>query len=322
MRVIGWLSVVLLLSSCKPYVRQDAEVWSTADTALTLKLVAHQDNHLLATLVMCLAMDLAGSDAKDEKNYAAHSLYSSTEGETCFYALHDTREDDTPYYFTNPRLLPTVADTADHNTSKRRRNLLVSGAVVIGAATAVYMTTRSNILFKKIINLENIKNKMHTINDLQGKGNNVHESVTAEFSNELDKLIGGLPDDELRASLQQLISGKGSTRAVEDVVNAINNLTKDKGRAQQMMMATMLGVGAVSVFAFIDALRNRKPHMVIKPLQHKASALEELFKDNDIVALSNAELWHTLKLLHSHLPARINPDLINLEGLFDASSTR
>ena len=76
MRGIVWLLVALLLSSCKPYVRQDSELWSTTDKDVTLKLVAHPDNSSLATLVVCVALDLARGDAEGEGDYAAHSLYS------------------------------------------------------------------------------------------------------------------------------------------------------------------------------------------------------------------------------------------------------
>ena len=108
-----------------------------------------------------------------------------------------------------------------------------------------------------------------------------------------------------------------------DITKAIDNVTFSRDAVQTAMMASMLGIGAASIASFIDALRDRKWHQY-KPkpphLPRKASALEELFKDRDMVALSSAELWHTLRLLNSYLPVRINPDLIRLKELFDVNN--
>ena len=322
MRSVVLLAVALLLSSCKPYARQTSELWSTADKDLTLKLVAHQDNSSLATLVVCLAMDLSRGDAEGEGDYASHSLYSRADGETCFYALHDTRETNTPYYFANPRM---EVQTGNDNTvipieeEKRGRNLLVSGVVIIGAATAIYMTTRSNSLFKKIRELEIIKSNLLNYNTLQSPESQANTSAMIKFRDNLDALIKDLPNNDLRTSLQKYLDGEDLSRAISDTTNTIGTLTKDESMAKLLMIASMLGVGAVSAFVFIDELRNRKP-LPRRPLpKRKASALEELFKDHDMVTLSNEELWHTLRLLNSHLPARINPDLISLKGLFDVN---
>ncbi len=321
MHSVVLLAVALLLSSCKPYARQTSELWSTADKDLTLKLVAHQDNSSLATLVVCLAMDLARGDAEGEGDYATHSLYSRSDGETCFYTLHDTRETNTPYYFANPREVQTDIDNTivPIGERKRGRNLLVSGVVIIGAATAIYMTTRSNSLFKKIIELEKIKSDLMSYNTLINSRDEISEPVLTKFSDELSDLVKEFPDGELRTSLQKYLDGEDLSRAISDTANAINTMTKDESMAKLLMIASMLGVGAVSAFVFIDELRNRKPQPRRPLPQRKASALEELFKDHDMVTLSNEELWHTLRLLNSHLPARINPDLISLKGLFDVN---
>ena len=321
MHSVVLLAVALLLSSCKPYARQTSELWSTADKDLTLKLVAHQDNSSLATLVVCLAMDLARGDAEGEGDYATHSLYSRANGETCFYALHDTRETNTPYYFANPREVQTDIDNTivPMGERKRGRNLLVSGVVIIGAATAIYMTTRSNSLFKKIIELEKIKRDLLSYNTLKSSESQANTSVVIQFRDKLDALVKDLPNNELRTSLQKYLDGDLS-HAIDNTTEALNLMTKDRDKAHRLIMASMLGVGAVSAFVFIDELRNRNPrYNKPKPLHRKTSALEELFKDYDMVALSNEELWHTLRLLNSHLPARINPDLISLKGLFDVN---
>ena len=302
--------VALLLSSCKPYVRQGSEVLTSDEIDVTLRLVAHQDNSVLATLVVCLAMDL--TRAEGESDYAAHSLYSRTDGETCFYALHNTKDSDAPYYFTNPRAMQVSTAAKADATDKRGRNLLVSGAVVIGAATALFFATRSNSLLKKIKNLEEIKHKIISYNELRMAKDDVHESVLTKFRTDLDNFVKDLPDDELRASLQKSVDEGMSGYAYTD--KAMQALIKDRDTARQLMMASMLGVGAVSVFAFIDEMRS------IQPQQHQASALEELFTDSDVVTLNNAELWQMLRLLNSHLSARINPDLISIEGLLNSES--
>ena len=321
MRSVVLLAVALLLSSCKPYVRQTSELQSNINKDLTLKLVAHQDNSSLATLVVCLAMDLSRGDAEGEGDYASHSLYSRADGETCFYALHDTRETNTPYYFANPREVQTDIDNTivPIGERKRGRNLLVSGVVIIGAATAIYMTTRSSSLLKKIRELEKIKSDLMSYNTLRLSGDEVSESVVTKFRDKLNDLIEEFPNNELRTSLQKSLEGEDLSRAIDDTIATIETLTKDASRAKLLMIASMLGVGATSIFIFIDELRNRKP-LPRRPLpKRKASALEELFKDHDMVTLSNEELWHTLRLLNSHLPARINPDLISLKGLFDVN---
>ena len=316
------LVVALLLSSCKPYARQASELRSATDKNLTLKLVPNQHNSSLATLVVCLDMNL--SRGENEDDYATHSLYSRSEQETCFYALHDTKVANTPYYFTNPHETQAVADTEAvvANPSKHGRNLLVSGVVIIGAATAIYMSTRSNSLLKKIKEIEEIKQKLVSYSRVQGAGNNdVHESIATKFRNDLDDILKELPDEGLRDSLQQSIREQDSARAIDDAAKKVAALTKDADKARQLMLASMLGVGAVSVFAFINELRSlkRRPKPQPRPSSRRDSALEELFKDRDTVTLSSEELWHTLRLLNRHLPARINPDLISLEGLFDVS---
>ena len=325
MHSVVLLAVALLLSSCKPYARQTSELWSTADKDLTLKLVAHQDNSSLATLVVCLAMDLARGDAEGEGDYATHSLYSRSDGETCFYTLHDTRETNTPYYFANPREVQTDIDNTivPIGERKRGRNLLVSGVVIIGAATAIYMTTRSNSLFKKIIELQKIKSDLMSYTTLKSFESQVNTSVVIQFRDKLAALVKEFPDGELRTSLQKYLDGGDPSPAINNTTDALNRMKNDHDKARRLIMASMLGVGAVSAFVFIDELRNRKPrHNKPKPLHRKASALEELFKDHDMVTLSNEELWHTLRLLNSHLPARINPDLISLKGLFDVNIGR
>ena len=77
---------------------------------------------------------------------------------------------------------------------KRGLPLLLSGVVIIGAATAIYMSTRSNSLFKKIRELEEIQSTMMSYSTLRINEDQT-SAVLIKFRQKLDDLVGELPDN-------------------------------------------------------------------------------------------------------------------------------
>lgn len=301
MRGFWLLGIALLLSSCKPHVRQDSGLSATVDKGLTLKLVVKRDDPSLATLVVCSAQENISSE-----HYAAHSLYTDDKA-LCLYALYDAREPNSSYYFINPRQMTAVGKTSLPGKSWRR--LLLSGVAITGIATVFYTTILSKKLLQKITKLEKARDNMLAYSDMKMADSKIDREVVSKFRNRLNDVVGELPDVKLREELQKALNNEDFYQAIESTLSEVSSMQKDASRNRLLMWGSLLGIGAASSVAFVDELRGGTQS------QRKDSPLEELFAYEDAVTVSYDELWRTLKLLNSHLPVRINPDIIDLRQM-------
>ena len=154
---IVWVLSAMLLVSCKAHVRQYEALQTNADKDLILKLVPKIGDSALATIVVCYAERIFRGEAGGG-DYDALSLYHRDDDQTCFYALQNIRGEHTPYYFTNPTQAAADSVAVDE-VGRRRKLLLLSGAVVVGVGTVFYMRSQSRKLLQKLKELDNTKRK-------------------------------------------------------------------------------------------------------------------------------------------------------------------
>ena len=296
----------LLLASCKPYVRQSTLLQTSATKDLVLKLVPKTGDGALATLVVCYAQKISRSAAGGD-DYDVNSLYQRNNDQTCFYTLQNMRGEHTPYYFTNP-IQATAEHAAQDEASRRRKLLLLAGAVVAGVGTVFFMRSRSEKLLQKINELD--KTKWEIVGYSQASTDASPQEIIDKLRRQIDDTIAALPDEGVRNNLQKHMSNKNIMAAVGEIEEATEQLGERYNTAQSVLVGSLLGMGSLSAFAFVAELRRGR-----KERTH--SALEELFLSGTDVAVSGAEMWHILKSMHNHLPVRINPDLKNLHQLLN-----
>ena len=304
-RLVCALSALLLIS-CKPYVRQSEALQTSEAKDLILKLVPKMGDSALATLVVCYAHNISRGEAGGG-DYDTISLYHRDNDQTCFYTLQYGQGEHTPYYFTNPTQV--AADSvAKEEGSRRKKLLLLSGAVVVGIGTVFYMRSQSRKLLEKVKALDNTKREIMSYS--QASTDEMPKDIIDNLRRRIDDAIAELPDEDVRNNLQKQMRDKNIMNAVVDIQKTTEGLGERYSKAQSMLVGSLLGMGALSAFAFVDELqRGRK--------ERGHSALEELFLSGSDVAVSDAEMWHILRSMHSYLPVRINPDLKNLREIFD-----
>ena len=304
-RLVCALSALLLIS-CKSYVRQSEALQTSTAKDLILKLVPKMGDSALATLVVCYAQNISRGEAGGG-DYDVLSLYHRDNNQTCFYTLQYRQGEHTPYYFTNPT--QAAADSvAQDEGSRRKKLLLLSGAVVVGIATVFYMRSQSRKLLEKIKALDNTKREIMGYS--QASANEMPKEVIDSLRRQIDDTIAELPDEAVRNNLEKHMRNKNIMNAVGEIEKTTEDIGNRYSKAQSMLVGSLLGMGALSAFAFVDELRRGR-----KERSH--SALEELFLSGTDVAVNDAEMWHILKSMHSHLPVRINPDLKNLRKIFN-----
>ena len=296
----------LLLVSCKPYVRQYTPLQVDTAKDLVLKLVPKTGDNALATLAVCYDQKITRGEAGGG-DYDANSMYQRSDDQTCFYTLQNIRGEHTPYYFTNP--MQTAADNvAQDEVSRRRKLLLLSGAVVVGVGTIFFMRSKSKKLLAKITELD--KTKGEILGYSQASANEAPKEIVDSLRRQIDDTIAALPDEGVRDNLQKHMNNNNIVKAVEDIENAMTPLDERFNKAQSISVGSLLGMGGLSAFAFVDELRRGRK-------ERDYTALEELFLSGTDVALSSAEMWHILKSMHSYLPVRINPDLKSLDKILN-----
>ena len=202
-RLVCALSALLLVS-CKPYVRQSEALQMSEAKDLILKLVPKMGDGALATLVVCYAKNISRGEAGGG-DYDALSLYHRDNDQTCFYTLQYRQGKHTPYYFTNPTQVAADSVAKDEG-SRRKKLLLLSGAVVVGVGTVFYMRSQSRKLLEKVTELDNTKRQIMGYS--QASANEMPKDIVDNLLRQIEDTIAELPDEAVRNSLQKHMRDK------------------------------------------------------------------------------------------------------------------